>query len=240
MKRLKKYLKLIVLMLICILVYLIYNTNNHYNITYISLGDGFAMGMNSDGLKGYGYQDYLKDYLKSHKKLHKYYSDFSYQDIRINDLYKDILINEKDGKEENLKQALRESNLLTLSIGLNDLVYQYSLVGDITESEAEEILSKIEKDLEKLIKEIKKYYQYEIYLIGYQNLFPQNSGEKKLLDQLNVKYKKLSTKLGIRYIDTSQIDNKNNNSIENSNNMYPYSEEYKKIFQKILEEITIQ
>lgn len=240
MKRLKKHLKLIVLILTCILVYLIYNTTHHYNITYISLGDGFAMGMNSDGVKGYGYQDYLKDYLKNNKKLHKYYSDFSYQDIRINDLYKDILINEKDGKKENLKQALRESNLLTLSIGLNDLIYRCSLKGDITESESERILSKIETDLKKLIKELKKYYQYEIYLIGYQNLFPQNSVEKKLLDQLNFKYRELSTELGIKYIDTNQIGNKNNKWIENSDSIYPPSEEYRKIFQKILEEITIQ
>ncbi len=174
MKQLKKHFKLIVLALTCILVYLIYNTNHHYNITYISLGDGFAMGLNSDGVKGYGYQDYLKDYLKKNNKLHKYYSDFSYPDIRINDLYKDILINEKDGKEENLKQALRESNLLTLSIGLNDLIYQCSLKGEIKEYESKEILSKIEKELKKLIKELKKYYQYEIYLVGYQNFFPQD------------------------------------------------------------------
>lgn len=237
MKQLKKHFKLIVLVLTCILVYLIYNTNHHYNITYISLGDGFAMGLNSDGVKGYGYQDYLKDYLKKNNKLHKYYSDFSYPDIRINDLYKDILINEKDGKEENLKQALRESNLLTLSIGLNDLIYQRSLKGEIKEYESKEILSKIEKDLKKLIKELKKYYQYEIYLVGYQNFFPQDSVEKNLLSQLNLKYKKLSKELGIKYIETGEVNNK---EIENSNSIYPSSEEYKKIFQKILKEITIQ
>lgn len=237
MKQLKKHFKLIVLVLTCILVYLIYNTNHHYNITYISLGDGFAMGLNSDGVKGYGYQDYLKDYLKKNNKLHKYYSDFSYPDIRINDLYKDILINEKDGKEENLKQALRESNLLTLSIGLNDLIYQRSLKGEIKEYESKDILSKIEKDLKKLIKELKKYYQYEIYLVGYQNFFPQDSVEKNLLSQLNLKYKKLSKELGIKYIETGEVNNK---EIENSNSIYPSSEEYKKIFQKILKEITIQ
>ncbi len=237
MKQLKKHFKLIVLALTCILVYLIYNTNHHYNITYISLGDGFAMGLNSDGVKGYGYQDYLKDYLKKNNKLHKYYSDFSYPDIRINDLYKDILINEKDGKEENLKQALRESNLLTLSIGLNDLIYQCSLKGEIKEYESKEILSKIEKELKKLIKELKKYYQYEIYLVGYQNFFPQDSVEKKLLIQLNLKYKELSKELGIKYIETGEVNNK---EVENSNSIYPSSEEYKKIFQKILKEITIQ
>ncbi len=237
MKQLKKHFKLIVLALTCILVYFIYNTNHHYNITYISLGDGFAMGLNSDGVKGYGYQDYLKDYLKKNNKLHKYYSDFSYPDIRINDLYKDILINEKDGKEENLKQALRESNLLTLSIGLNDLIYQCSLKGEIKEYESKEILSKIEKELKKLIKELKKYYQYEIYLVGYQNFFPQDSVEKKLLIQLNLKYKELSKELGIKYIETGGVNNK---EVENSNSIYPSSEEYKKIFQKILKEITVQ
>ncbi len=61
--------------------------------------------------------------------------------------------------------------------------------------------------------------------------------EKKLLIQLNLKYKELSKELGIKYIETGEVNNK---EVENSNSIYPSSEEYKKIFQKILKEITIQ
>lgn len=240
MKLIKKHLKLIVLILTCILVYFIYQNNNHHNITYISLGDGIAMGINSDGVKGYGYSDYLKDYLKNNHKLHKYYSNFSYQDIRINDLYKDILINEKDSEEENLKQALRESNLLTLSIGFNDLIYQSSLKEITTKKDSEIVISKIEQDLKKLLTEIKKYYKYDIYLIGYNNFYPQNSVDKKLLDELNLKYKELSTEFQINYIEVDDHINKNSGYFEARDSFYPTEEEYKEIYNKILREITLE
>ena len=91
MKFLKKHIKILVLIFTCLLIYLIYNKNNINNITYLSLGDEYAMGINSYGVKDYGYNDYLKDYLEKNNKLHKYYNNFSYKEIRINDLYKDIL-----------------------------------------------------------------------------------------------------------------------------------------------------
>lgn len=240
MRQIKKHIKLIVLILTCILVYFIYHHNNEYNITYISLGDGFSMGINTSGSKGYGYNDYLKDYLKKHKKLHRYYSDFSYQDIRINDLYKDILINDKNLEEVNLKQALRESNLLTLSIGLNDLIYQSSLKQIHTKKERKEIISKVEKDLKKLLTEIKKYYKYDIYLIGYPNFYPQNSVEKSLLDELNKKYKELSTEIKVNYINIDDIFHKNSGYFTSRDNIYPLEEEYIEIYHKILKEITLE
>lgn len=240
MKQFKKYLKLIVLIITCFLVYFIYHHNDHHNITYIALGDSFAMGMSSNGSRSYGYHDYLKDYLKKHDKLHKYYTNFSYQDMRITDLYKDILINEKDKENENLKQALRESNLLTLSVGINDLIYQQGLKGQIKEEEKKEIIEKIEKDFKKLIREIKKYYQYEIYVIGYKNCYPQDSVEKDLLERLNLKYQDLAEEIGIEYIEVEEVLNKNCGYFQNEEKYYPSESEYKNIYHQILKEITIE
>ena len=61
MKLIKKHIKLIVLIITCLLVYIIYDNNHTKSITYISLGDGFAVGLNSYETKDYGYSDYLSD-----------------------------------------------------------------------------------------------------------------------------------------------------------------------------------
>ena len=99
MKFIKKYIRLIVLIITCLLIFIIYNNNDKKTINYISLGDGFAVGLNSYEQKDFGYSYYLKNYFESNDKLNKYY-DFSYKDIMIKDLYKDILLDKKNNKKD--------------------------------------------------------------------------------------------------------------------------------------------
>lgn len=236
MKFIKKYIRLIVLIITCLLIFIIYNNNDKKTINYISLGDGFAVGLNSYEQKDFGYSYYLKNYFESNDKLNKYY-DFSYKDIMIKDLYKDILIDKKNNKREILKQALRNSNLLTLSIGINDLIYKKSLIKDLTETKKRQIIKEIVKNLDKTIIEIKKYYKKDIYIIGYYNFYPQNSVESSLIDNLNIEYKKLSTKNKYKFIEVEKIINRNSEYLENPNSFYPNTKGYHKICQKILEKI---
>ena len=80
-----------------------------------------------------------------------------------------------------MKQALRDANILTISIGLNDLIYRKSIQTNNIGNKEDIIIQNIMIDLDELITEIKKYYKYEIYIIGYYNFYPQNSVENKLL-----------------------------------------------------------
>lgn len=239
MKFIKKYIKIIVLILTCLLIYMIYSKTSTNNITYLSLGDGYAMGINCYGVKDYGYSDYLKDYLEKNNKLHKYYNDFSYKEIRINDLYKDILINKENNNGENLKQALRSSNLLTISIGLNDLVYKTSITGKLSTYQQKIIINDIKTDYKKLINEIQKYYKYDIYIIGYNNFYPQNTVERNMLDNLNDEIKKLSTEKNIKYVETNSLFTKNSGYLENPNSNFPNTNGYYQIYNKIIEKITL-
>lgn len=239
MKFLKKHIKILVLIFTCLLIYLIYNKNNINNITYLSLGDEYAMGINSYGVKDYGYNDYLKDYLEKNNKLHKYYNNFSYKEIRINDLYKDILINEENSDGENLKKALRDSNLLTISIGLNDLIYRTSINNKLSNYQQEKIISDIKKDYKKLLTEIRKYYRYDIYIIGYNNFYPQNTVERKMLNELNLAIKELSTEKNINFIEIDNLFNKNSGYLENPDSNFPNTSGYKQIYNKIIEKITL-
>lgn len=237
MKFIKKHLKLIVLILTCILIYIIYNnTTEEKNITYVSLGDGYATSINSYNVNSYGYSDYLKDYLKSNNKLHYYYN-YSYKDMKIDDLYKDILINYKNKDNEGIKQILREANLLTLSIGINDIIYKNSLIKYKTEASEERLIKEVTNNMDILIKEIKKYYKYNIYIIGYYNNYPQNSVEKEILDKYNKKILIYSKKNDITYI---KIEKNLSKYYENKDSIYPNTLGYEQIYKEILSKITIK
>src|SRR5699024_7779191 len=136
-------------------------------------GDGYALGINSYSEIDYGYSDYIKDELLTDKRLKLYTKDFSKKDQSIEHLYESITTNEKitiDSLEINLKQTLRESNLITMTIGLNDLIYHIAITPEMSEYHLNKIIEEINNNLNKLIKEIKKYYPKTIYIIGYPDI----------------------------------------------------------------------
>ena len=136
-------------------------------------------------------------------------------------------------KFEDYKEIINEEKgVSVLSEFLKSKVYK--------EEEKKEIIEKIEKDFKKLIREIKKYYQYEIYVIGYKNCYPQDSVEKDLLERLNLKYQDLAEEIGIEYIEVEEVLNKNCGYFQNEEKYYPSESEYKNIYHQILKEITIE
>ena len=161
MKFIKKHYKLFISILVCLLVFVIFKENNKNNQNYLSLGDGFALGKDSYGQVDYGYSDYLKDYLQKNEYLNRYIKSFSEETMSIAELKSKIIVNKKiniGNQEINLKQALRESTILTLSIGLNDLIYQISIADNLTDNKLDKIITNIEKNFNSLIIELKKYY----------------------------------------------------------------------------------
>ena len=81
--------------------------------------------MNSYGIVDYGYPDYINDYLKEKNKLAFYTKEFSKSGYTIEDVKNDIDKNKVinvDNKKVYLKEALRESDIVTLTIGINDFL----------------------------------------------------------------------------------------------------------------------
>ncbi len=233
----KRSIKLLILIIISLSVYFIYNSKKEIKINYVSIGDGFARGINSYHDISYGYSDYIRDYLKKSNKLGEY-NNFSYEDMMTKDLYKDILINIHN-EDNNIRRALREANILTISVGINDLIYEINNNNPQTNSSKEKILTKIVDKLDADIKEIRKYYQGSIYLVGYYNFYPQNSVERNLLDNLNRKYQQFCGKNNLIFIDNHNLDNKIFNYLENPYCFYPNINGYEKIYLNIIENINI-
>ena len=231
----RKHYKLIIFLLVIFVIFLIYKENHNHYFNYTSLGDGYALGINSYSEIDYGYSDYIKDELLTDKRLKLYTKDFSKKDQSIEHLYESITTNEKitiDSMEINLKQTLRESNLITMTIGLNDLIYHVAITPEMSEYQLNKIIEEIDNNLNKLIKEIKKYYPKTIYIIGYPNIPIENIYIKEGIDKLNELYQ--NTK-GVTYISTTDIIS--DSDFLNLNNIYPSKEGYKKIADKVLQKL---
>lgn len=231
----KKHYKLIIFLLIIFIIFLIYKTNHHNYFNYTSLGDGYAYGINSYGQEDYGYSDFIRDELQKEKKLNLYSKDFAVKDQSINHLYETIVTNEKittNKVEKNIKQTLRESDLVTLTIGLNDIIYHIAITPNMDEYRLQKIMKSIEKDIEKLIKEIKTYYPKEIYVIGYPTIPIENEYINKGLKMLDTIYKNIDT---ITYISTEDVIN--NQDFLYSESIYPGKQGYEKIAQKAIKKL---
>lgn len=123
----KKHIKLIIFIASLLTIFLIYKGFEYKQdkIFYIALGDSVAEGMNSYGAIGYGYTDYVSEYLDKNDRLDFYIKGFAKSGYTIENVKNDIDNNktiEVDGKKVNIKEALRESDLVTISIGANDFI----------------------------------------------------------------------------------------------------------------------
>ena len=209
---LKKHFKLLIFILIIFIIFLIYKTNHKNYLTYIPLGDGYAQGKNSYGIIDYGYGDYLKDKIKEGEIINQ---KMDYKNTKYN-----------------VRQLLREADIVTLSIGLNDLIYQFAIEQQLTEENYHNILKKITSDYNKLLKEIKKYYPKTLYIIGYPNIPNASPNLKKGLEYLN---KFLSKKKDIIYIKTTKIITEKD--FKNPTSYYISNEGYQKIAREVIKKL---
>ena len=60
---------LLILILLSLSVYFIYQQANHKTITIMSIGDGLSLGINSYGIQEYSYLNYYKDSIKDKNVL---------------------------------------------------------------------------------------------------------------------------------------------------------------------------
>lgn len=229
--------KMFILILMIPLVYLIYNKTNYNNITYTTMGDGFSLGIDCYGKKTYSYNDYVKDYLTNINKLKEFNEILTEEDMTIEKLYNNLLKNQKvslQNKKTNIKDILHETDYLVLSIGLNDLLYKTKFFDNLSYKELEKIIDEIEELFNDFIKEIRKTYFGEIYVIGYYEINSENIIYKKAISDLNKIYK---SNKDVTYISSSIISENKNIFLSNPSSFYPNYKGYQAISSKIIDKI---
>lgn len=230
---------IIIFSVIIALTFIIYKANANNLIDYMSIGDSFDLGINSYGNNTYSYRDYLKNYLNNNNLLHNtsfYYSKTNY---KIEDLLNDIKINKEiiyNDKTYNIKKELREADLITIAIGLDELV---SIIE--TDNITSNIYIKVDKlikNMEELVNNIQKISSSNIILIGYYN--PYLNGNKdleRLFAYINDEYVKIAKTYKITYVDIYKIIT--SDYLPNSKDYHLNSKGYLKIASKIIEELKL-
>lgn len=218
-------IKLLILILLSLSVYFIYQLTKESNIQILSLGDGLSKGINSYTIVESSHLNYYEEYLKSKKIQVKVISEYSKEDLTIHELLELVKNNNY------LKRDLMESHLLFITVGYNDLLYKLSLEDNISIPKLNKIIDEINIEYKELLKEIKKYYKNEIIIVGY----PRTNKDDYYL---NLGIRKLNRLLNTNtFIDTYNLLNNRNKYFSNPNSYYPNRLGYKKIYEEIKEEI---
>lgn len=227
----KKILSIIIVVLAVFLIYLGFKDEEIY---YLSLGDYLSNGINPYGTKDYGYSDYVKDYIDENDKL-EIYVNYSDKNTRTIDLIKDIEDNIKIdvmGKSKTIQNALIKADLLTLSIGMNDLLDNVKFNNDFSVNDLYDKFEEVIVDYEKLFELLRTYCKEEIILIGLYNSLDSES-LNEFFEYANKKLSNLASSYNINYINIYE-DFKNSEYFEN-NKIYPNKLGYEVIFDKMVD-----
>ncbi len=217
-----KLIKLISLIVISMSVYLIYNktSNSYYQIT--SIGDKLSIGNNNNRLEK-NYIDYYKEYIKKEKNKVIVEKSLSKDNQSINS----VLLQIKSNPE--MKRKIINSNLIIITLGYNDLVYNLAIEENRDDITRNKIIKEIKKEYNDLISEIKKYYHKEIIVVGYCK------SSDDYLDKGIVELNKiLKSNKKIHYIDTYYLLNNKTKYYINSRSNYPNNRGYYEITKKII------
>ena len=225
----KKIIFVLILFLSC---YIVYNLTNTSKVYYLALGDSISKGINIYGANSYGYTYYVRDYLKDNNRLEEFNGDYTDGDYRITDLISMIRYNDVkniNGKDISINRLLKKADIITLSIGINELYYKlgsddvniYSYMNDLID------------DMDVLLTYINQFNHKKVFVLGYYNI----SDYQEEVDYINNKLRELVINQGFEYVDLSKIFDNNPSFFDKKNNFIPNNDGYLKISKIIVEKL---
>ena len=235
--------KIIVPLLVLLLVIVIYNLNNKKNIDYVVLGDSISLGINSYGNKTFSYSDYLKIYLDNNNLLHEYYPHYVKSKYKIDELNQDIINNKIilfNDRTYNIKKELREADLITIAIGMDNLVEILKNNQNKDFKDIQIFLDNLINQMDKLLKNITSINKTQIVLLGYYNPSKiYNKTIERIFAYLNDNYSILSKKYKVTYVDIYNIVKNNALCLSNQNDYHLTSKGYLKIAEEIIKKVNL-
>lgn len=195
--------KIFIISILLLSIFLIYLTTMDKKVYFLALGDSIALGD-----KQTSYPKLVTKYLEKKDLLEESRLEFIQDDLRITDLIRDIEYNKKiiiDGKGKTIKNALIKADLVTLSIGNEELFYKLK-----TEKEGDlyNYIDEMMEDMDKLLKLMKEYCKEDIFVLGYFNSFSKQMD--KYIDYANQKLETLSKKYMMHYVDLQSLKSSSN------------------------------
>ncbi len=190
----RRYKLLLIILVGAILTILINFTTINNDITLVSIGDGFSLGMTHYNVAGPSFNDYLKDILDTKNILNSYNNEFSLAHMTIHEL-NEYMEDNVLGKFTRIpiKQTLASADVLTISIGLDefaDLSIQNSLNN--------EALTNYITEFSTLLKTIREFSTAQIIIIG---LYPAYKFSENDAYEINNELKKIAGKYDCQFLD---------------------------------------
>lgn len=236
--------------IIILLVFIIYLVTIDKKIYYIALGDSLALGQNPYGQIGYGYSDYIVNYLENNNLLEFHTKKFAISGYRTVDLINDINRNKKitvdGGKELSIKNALIKADLITLSIGANDLFYKMGINDMVFNLETKDkvygYIDEIIIEIDFLLEIIRKYCKEDIVIVGYYNPLSRLSlNYTRELEPIflyaNNKLEDIAVKHRAHFVNIYEIFLENSDYLPNPLDIHPSTLGYEVISTQIIDVI---
>ena len=249
-KKAKIYTASIVLFVVLTIIAFSLPKRNKVDVTYIALGDSLAQGMNYNLTVDEGYTDYIRDYLDDYYNLKFFTKGFTKWGYETRHVIRDINDNKKitvDGKEITIKEALKEANLVTLTIGANDFIegLSFDTIGDRIASieqvkqDAEDIANRVEE----VIKLVKENTKAQIIVTGYYNPVPNMKQYKSQIDEViryfNSILKEKCKNLNVEFADVFNIFDSRPDYLPNPADIHPNKDGYKAMAKEVIKHINI-
>lgn len=240
-RRYKLFIGFIIVGIILISIFLITKDKKIY---YLSLGDSLAAGQTPNNTISVSYGDYVSEYLKDKKVLEFYTKGFAKSGYRSIDILNDLKNNKKikvGKKEISLKHALIKADIVTVSVGANDLFYKLNIGNEFDLNEFDDIYTYVDEsinDIDKLLKELRKSCKEQIMIFGFYNPFTSYSQSlantvEPIILYANSKMEDLAKKYNMTYIDIHDMFLANNDYLPSKFEIHPTKKGYKAMANKV-------
>lgn len=241
----RRYKLLIGFIITGIILITIFFMTRDKQIYYLSLGDSLAAGQTPNNTIEESYGDYVAEYLKDKEVLEFYTKKFSKSGYRSIDLLNDLNNNKKikvDGKEITIKHALIKADIVTVSIGSNDLFYKLNVGNEFDMNEFDDIYTYVNEaisDVDKLLYELRKSCKEQIMVFGFYNPFTNFSSSlantvEPVIVYANEKMKNLVKKYDMTYVDIHDMFLANDNYLPSKLEIHPTKDGYKAMAKSVI------
>ena len=224
----------------------------------LALGDSLATGVLADKTLGRGYADYVALLLEENDRLSSFNKGFSYPGYKTTDLLNDLEQNvEKssidynflEGKKSTITEAVEAAEVITLSIGANDVLAQLQRNADGTFTynpfDVLQTITQTATNIDKIFKEIDKINpNAQVIVMGYYNPYPAlkklESDLNMLVTTLDNAVKKVVESNGATFIDVkNEIATAADKYVPNPEDVHLSKEGYMFVGQKMFEAINL-
>lgn len=229
--------KILVSGIVVLLIFVIYLTTIDKKVYYLTLGD--ELSLSTDEVVSYS--DKVVRCLNNNEKLEIFVNDFSKDNYYIKDVISDINENKRinhENKKISIKNALIKADLLTISIGMNDIISKINIKNLNLSNNYSFLYNDIDEivnDIDEMLKLVRSYCKEDIILLGLY--YPFNLQNQELVNIFlygNNKFKEVADKYNVRYIDIYNIFLEDDKYLSKNNTLYPSQTGYNTIAEQIV------